>query len=633
MFANLPWVWLIVLGGNMTVAAGWYADPWGHAPLRWWDGTKWTGWTHIAETRPADEVLKGPEGVEQSVDGRISSLLGGADRIAVIDVETTGLFSADRVVEIAVVTIDCNGVIVDEFECLTNPLRDPGPTWLHGLTPSALRDAPLFDDIAPHLAALLDGAVVAAHNLPFDRRLLGYEFERAGIDIDWGEGLDTLRAVGGCKLGTACVDYGINLHGAHCALNDARATAQLLLRVADAFESCRAATAVPLSGDVPRVLTRGGFTAVDIERPYVSQLARNLHSAADVAPYVTLLDYAVADLRFDATERRELELLAEDLGLGAERRARAHREFLNGLIDAALDDGVVTDDEFEQLCRAAALLEVDDAVVCARVNPYRIMTETLELQTGMRVCFTGAAQRSNGEPMERDELEALARQHNLEPVTSVTKRNCQLLVAADPASMSGKAKDAQKFSVPVTSVAEYLTALNTRSPLTVSRLPPKGVGLVCTVCGHSWIAARRTTAPVCGDCRVKTKPSTGPNDGKNAANSVVRADRLGRCRQAVELQRSGASRREIGQQLGFSDEAVKALLRDGKFYAAPEADPERLEMAKHAAAARAEGLTRAAFGDRAGLSKGKSDECWKDADVLFGESDVQSANSRQECHQ
>ncbi|MCV7281426.1 hypothetical protein H7J88_17455 [Mycolicibacterium flavescens] len=554
--------------------------------------------------------------------GRIASLLGEADRIAVIDVETTGLFSADRVVEVAVVTLDRNGVIVDEFECLTNPLRDPGPTWLHGLTPTSLRDAPLFEDIAPHLAALLDGAVVAAHNLRFDRRLLTYEFGRVGIDIDWGDGLDTLRAVGGCKLGAACADYGIGLNGAHCAIHDARATAHLLVRVADAFDSCRPALARPASRDIPRVLTRGGFTAVEIERPYVLQLAKNLHSPADVAPYVTLLDFAVADLKFDVDERRELAMLADDLGLSTHDRVRAHKEFLAGLIDAALDDGVVTDGEFEQLCRTAALLEVDDAVVCARTNPYRVRTEALELRDGMRICFTGAAQWPDGEPMERDEIEALARQHQHEPVTTVTKSNCQLLVAADTASMSGKAKSAQKFGIPVASVSDYLSAISTGSPIAVNRLPAKGIALVCSMCGYSWIVARRRSTPVCDGCREQAKPPAGPGDGRNVANTAVRAERLARCRQAVDLQLSGASRKQIGEQLGLSEEAVKALLRDGKFYAAPEADPDRLQLAKRAAAARADGLTRGAFSDQAGLSKGKADECWKDADVLYSESDV-----------
>ncbi len=609
----------------MAITAGWYTDPWAQAPLRWWDGGQWTAWTHVPETRVTPSVPASLDETEQplpTAESRIAPLLGNADRIAVLDVETTGLLSADRVVEVAVVTVNRHGAVVDEFECLTNPLRDPGPTWLHGLTPSALRDAPLFEDIAPHLAALLDGAVVAAHNLRFDRRLLGYEFDRSGIDIDWGDGLDTLRAVGGCKLAAACTDHGIHLYGAHCALNDARATAQLLLKVADAFEGCRPATAYPVSGDVPRVLTRDGFTAADTNRPYLLQLARNMHSPADTAPYVTLLDLAVADLKFDIDERRELALLAEDLGLDEHSRARAHNEFINGLIDAAIDDGVVTNDEFDQLCRTAALLELDDSVVCARINPYRVVTETLELQAGMQICFTGAAQRPNGLPLERDELEALALQHNLKPVASVTKANCQLLVAADPNTLSGKAKNAQKFGIPVASVADYLTALETQSPLTINRLPANGVGLVCTICGQSWIATRRQTDPVCADCLVKAKPPAGANDGRNAANNLVRAERIERCRQAIELQHNGASRRQIAERLSVSAETVKALLRDGKFYANPEADPRRLELARRAAEARADGLTRALFGEEAGLSRGQADECWKDADVLFGEAGV-----------
>ncbi len=616
----------------MTIAAGWYPDPWGQSHFRWWDGAQWTAWTHIPETHLPLGVPPQSDGLQQPLqrrDAGIASLLRDADRIAVIDVETTGLFSADRVVEIAVVTVDREGVIVDEFECLTNPLRDPGPTWLHGLTPSILRDAPLFEDIAPHLAALLDGAVVAAHNLPFDRRLLGYEFHRAGIDVDWGDGLDTLRAVGGCKLGTACADYGIQLQGAHCAVNDARATAQLLLRVADTFEKCRPAAASPLSSDLPRVLTRDGFTAIDIERPWVTHLAGALHSSVDVAPYVTLLDYALADLKFDANERRELAQLATDLGLSEHSRTRAHRDFLNGLIDAALDDGIVTDDEFEQLCRAAALLELDDMIVPARTNPYRVMTETIELQAGTRVCFTGAAEWPNGTPMERDELENLAREHRLEPVASVTRANCQLLVAADSASMSGKAKNAHKFGIPVASVADFLTALRTASPLIANRLPVKGVGLVCANCGHSWIAARRSNKPICDDCRQTAKPPASPNDGRNATNTLVRTERLVRCRQAVVLQNNGASRGQIAEHLGVGAEAVKALLRDGKFYEDPATDSDRLELAKRAAAARAEGLTRALFGDRARLSKGKAEESWRDADVLFGKSLGASAISEE----
>lgn len=37
-------------GGPLPVA-GWYSDPWRAAPLRWWDGRTWTGWTHPPASR------------------------------------------------------------------------------------------------------------------------------------------------------------------------------------------------------------------------------------------------------------------------------------------------------------------------------------------------------------------------------------------------------------------------------------------------------------------------------------------------------------------------------------------------------------------------------------------------------
>ena len=161
-------------------------------------------------------------------------MLAGADRIAVIDVETTDLYNVDRVVELAIVTIDSAGVVIDEFESLINPHRDPGPNWIHGLTSTMLADAPGFDDIAAHVAARLNGAVVVGHNLRFDTRMIGNEFDRANIDVDWGIGLDTLRA-NGCKLDVACAEYGIVQKGAHHVLFDARAKGRLLFAVADAF--------------------------------------------------------------------------------------------------------------------------------------------------------------------------------------------------------------------------------------------------------------------------------------------------------------------------------------------------------------------------------------------------------------
>jgi len=69
-----------------------------------------------------------------------------AGPIAVIDVETTGLFPFrnDRVVEVAAVVMRADGHVELEFVSLVNPARDIGPSSIHGLTSEDILHAPLF---------------------------------------------------------------------------------------------------------------------------------------------------------------------------------------------------------------------------------------------------------------------------------------------------------------------------------------------------------------------------------------------------------------------------------------------------------------------------------------------------------
>ena len=61
-------------------------------------------------------------------------------RLAVLDVETTGLSRHDRVVEFARVTV------VDEYDTLIQP-DDPDPARIHGITPEMLQPAPKSDPV------------------------------------------------------------------------------------------------------------------------------------------------------------------------------------------------------------------------------------------------------------------------------------------------------------------------------------------------------------------------------------------------------------------------------------------------------------------------------------------------------
>jgi inhibitor of KinA sporulation pathway (predicted exonuclease)/ribosomal protein S27E len=440
-----------------------------------------------------------------------AALFAGANRLAVVDVETTGLYSSDRVVEVAVVTLDSAGVVVDEFETLVNPGRDVGPTWLHQVTASMVADAPTFDEVAQHVASRLDGAVIVAHNLPFDRRMLDHEFARARITVDWGDGLDTLQ-VTGCKLGVACTEHGIRFDGdAHSALADARATAQLLARLAHQFPtSGRIAAAYPLEVTPIRVHTRAGTAQADVPAPYLAALARGVHAAPDVASYLDLLDVVIADLKVTAGERAQLADLAGDLGLDSSRIARAHREFVNGLIDAALEDAVMTDEEYDLLCRAAALLEVDPDVVARRTDGHRSATDTITLTPGTRICFTGAAVNDRGRPLDRSYLEDLARDRGLVPTRDVSASGCDVLVAADPASRSGKASKAHKFAVPIVSVSDFLSIQGPGASVPATTFARSAVALVCTRCGDSWLATRSSSKPMCATCKGEAEPTPRP---------------------------------------------------------------------------------------------------------------------------
>lgn len=66
----------------------------------------------------------------------------------VVDVETTGFGAHDRIVEIAVITLDPETwETEDEYDTLINPQRDVGPTGVHGVTAGMVELAPVFAEV------------------------------------------------------------------------------------------------------------------------------------------------------------------------------------------------------------------------------------------------------------------------------------------------------------------------------------------------------------------------------------------------------------------------------------------------------------------------------------------------------
>jgi DNA polymerase III subunit epsilon len=482
--------------------------------------------------------------------GCFASVVGEADRIVVVDTETTGVFASDRVVEVALVTLDLDGRIIDEFDTLIDPQRDVGPTWIHGISASMLAGAPTFEDVCGQLAVRLHGAVVAAHNLPFDSRMLAGEYARLGLEVHLSAGLDTL-AMTRARLEAACSTYGLRLDGAHAALADARATAQLLVALADRCDGFTCLPAVLPAGLKPqgRVRRRDGQPSVSAAAPYLAQLTARLHHPerdAKIAAYLDLLDRAMADLHLDGDERTQLRELARQLGLGAGEIDQAHRRWLGELVATACSDGEVTAEQYDELCRAAAVLGIGQRVVDDRTATFRSVGLAVRLQPGMTVCFTGVPVDRDGRELSRELLVAHARRLGLEPVDSVTKSRCQLLIAADVASRSGKANKARRFDIPIVNALDFLAATLGGQVQAVATGVPQRETNVCQQCEQAWtrLVARGKKPELCPGCesgsemtsmlqpampaRTSTAPElkepTVPETGRHPGNLVVAVD-------------------------------------------------------------------------------------------------------------
>ena len=165
--------------------------------------------------------------------------------LAVFDVETTGLYPSwgDRVCEVAV--LRCQGdTALEAYQTLVNPQRPVGrgAFAVHGISDAELAQAPLFAEVADEVLSRLEGAILVAHNAPFDLGFLASELMHIGQSMPRLIALDTLRLAqavypfGSHALGNLCRYLGIDLEGGeHRAMADVLLTWHLFQRLTDAL--------------------------------------------------------------------------------------------------------------------------------------------------------------------------------------------------------------------------------------------------------------------------------------------------------------------------------------------------------------------------------------------------------------
>ncbi|MCX7843548.1 MAG: PolC-type DNA polymerase III [Clostridia bacterium] len=160
------------------------------------------------------------------------------DVFVVLDIETTGLNPGkDKITEIGAVKIK-DGKIIDRFSSFVNP-EMPIPSFitkLTGITNEMVADSPAIEPVMLEFLEFINGAVLVAHNAPFDlgfirhfARVMGERISNPVIDTlqlcrKMFPGLDRY------KLNIVANHLGIKLDNHHRAIDDSRATAEIFIR-------------------------------------------------------------------------------------------------------------------------------------------------------------------------------------------------------------------------------------------------------------------------------------------------------------------------------------------------------------------------------------------------------------------
>jgi DNA polymerase-3 subunit epsilon len=430
----------------------------------------------------------------------------------VVDVETTGLAPGrDRVLEIAVIRTDPYGRIVDEWMTLLNPEGPVGASHIHGITAADVRGAPRFRDVIGEVNARLAGRAIVAHNAPFDLRFLAAEYARAGLQLPPAPYLCTLEAswiylphLTRRRLADCCWACGIPLHEAHTALDDARATAQLLAT----YLSPHGTPPLPEHTMLPHQAVQVRWPELPV-RP-VPPVRRPRHRTAPVAappgtlwrlldnlplatvvdegapatsqPYLELLFQALEDGVLTIEEANSLAELAGAYSLTRSQVEATHRAFLLALAHRIVEDGKVTAEERRELTNASTILGVTDTLPqqildeaqAARNARLAASTRPLPanwrhgepLHIGDAVAFTGC------DPLIRARLEGQAQSAGLRVTGSVSRRTAVLVTdGADPTTT--KAVAARRYGTRVVSPEEFAVLVQYVQPARPAEPAPR----------------------------------------------------------------------------------------------------------------------------------------------------------------
>lgn len=173
---------------------------------------------------------------------------------AVVDLEATGTGAFASIIQVGIVIVE-GGQVVATYATDVNPHQalDDHIKSLTGISDEQLAQAPTFSQVAGKIYDLIKDRVFVAHNVHFDANLLAEHLFWEGYELRTPR-VDTVELAQVCfpqldkyNLSALSDHLGLDLSSAHQAIDDARATAQLFLRIQQKLASLPRQTLLALS--------------------------------------------------------------------------------------------------------------------------------------------------------------------------------------------------------------------------------------------------------------------------------------------------------------------------------------------------------------------------------------------------
>lgn len=270
-----------------------------------------------------------------------------------MDLETTGNNkNKDSIIQLSIVFVE-NFKIVDQYTTFLSDDTEISPfiRELTNIEPYMLKGAPKFKDVAQEIASLLDNCIFTAHNVEFDYGFLKSALKSQGIKYEPRYKIDTVElskifmpTLERFQLNEIAQAIGIDLSNAHRADEDAKATAELLIKLQEIITSMNTDTlkqlyhlAKPLKHNLSDLIfstiaESENINPVHLEKHGSVHLRKQKLHSKDITPveveelYKNYIDYTGNDYRedqlllahkiFEAFEQQDHLALEAYTGLG-----------------------------------------------------------------------------------------------------------------------------------------------------------------------------------------------------------------------------------------------------------------------------------------------------------------------------